>query len=92
MNLMNYIKITNIAGFGLTVLCLTMFLSGCGSKPCPEFKSCSVPVVYLQHVPEPRLNGRTNADLAAWSLNLLRALRQANNDKAGLREWLSIED
>lgn len=36
-------------------------------------------------VPERRI--RTNADLAAWSVELVRALRECNADKAALRQW-----
>jgi hypothetical protein len=43
--------------------------------------------VRLQNVPEPKLKGETNGDLAAWALDLRAALRQANADKRALREW-----
>jgi hypothetical protein len=45
------------------------------------------PTVYLQDVQEPPLRGRTNGALAAWAIELREALRQANSDKAALREW-----
>jgi hypothetical protein len=45
------------------------------------------PTVYLQAVPEPKLTGKTNGDLEQWARNLRAALRLANSDKAGIREW-----
>ncbi len=47
------------------------------------------PVVYLQDVAEPRLEGKTNGDLAAWAVELRAALRQSNADKKALRDWLA---
>jgi hypothetical protein len=49
------------------------------------------PIVYLQDIPEPQLRGRTNADLAAYVLDLREALRQANSDKKNLRDWMAKE-
>jgi hypothetical protein len=48
---------------------------------------CSPPVVYLQYVEEPRLNGNTNADLAKYVLELKEAVRRSNMDKMRLLEW-----
>ncbi|MDR1921535.1 MAG: hypothetical protein LBS31_07320 [Candidatus Adiutrix sp.] len=45
------------------------------------------PAVYLQSIPEPKLEGKTNGALAAWAIALREALRQANGDKAALKEW-----
>jgi len=45
------------------------------------------PAVYLQDVPEPKLQGKTNGDLAEWCIALREALRLANHDKSMLREW-----
>ena len=45
------------------------------------------PAVYLQHIDEPALRGKTNGDLAAWAVELRTALRLANADKKALREW-----
>jgi hypothetical protein len=39
-------------------------------------------------VAEPQLNGKTNAALAEWAINLRAALRQANSDKAELQTWV----
>jgi hypothetical protein len=41
----------------------------------------------LQTVPVPKLNGKTNGDLAAWALDLRAALRLANSDKKALQKW-----
>ena len=51
----------------------------------------SPPAVLIQTVPEPRLRGKTNGDLAQWALELRAALRLANGDKKALREWASRE-
>jgi hypothetical protein len=45
------------------------------------------PTVYLQNVAEPQFTGRTNADLLGWALEMRKALRLANSDKAALRKW-----
>ena len=47
------------------------------------------PVVLLQEVPEPKMRGKTNADLLNWALELREALRLANSDKAALRKWIN---
>jgi hypothetical protein len=44
-------------------------------------------VVYLQDVEPPRLRGRTNKDLAEYSVSLKEALERSNLDKFHLREW-----
>jgi hypothetical protein len=44
--------------------------------------------VYLQEIEEPVFQGRSNADLLRWSLELRQSLRLANRDKARLRSWL----
>jgi hypothetical protein len=49
------------------------------------------PVVYLQDVAEPRLEGDTNRALAKWAVELRAALRIANADKKALREWAGEE-
>ena len=68
-------------------MCLTMFTTGCAG-PCPEVRPAMPPAVYLQDVEIPRLRGRTNADLAAWSVELAAALKLSNSDKDGLRQWV----
>lgn len=62
--------------------------SACSAK-CPPVRPALPPVVYLQAVPEPEMRGKTNGDLLAWALDLRTALRQANSDKAALRDWLA---
>jgi hypothetical protein len=44
-------------------------------------------VVYLQPIPEPVLTGQTNADLAAYAVELRYALKLANSDKRALQAW-----
>lgn len=68
-------------------MCLTMCLAGCGGKDCPPARPMMPPAVLMQSVPEPKLRGKTNADLLAWALDLRAALRLANEDKKALREW-----
>ena len=68
-------------------LCLILSLN-CSAKPCLPARAVGPPAVYLQSVPEPKLAGETNADLARLVLELRAALRLANSDKAGLRKWL----
>jgi hypothetical protein len=46
------------------------------------------PLVFLQEVPEPKLQGKTNADLALFILALQEALRLSNKDKENLRAWV----
>ena len=72
---------------GLTLLALTALLSACSNK-CPPARPMTPPVVYLQDVTEPRFSGKTNADLVNWALEVREALRQANSDKAALRQWV----
>jgi hypothetical protein len=48
---------------------------------------CYFPVVYLQEMPEPKLQGQTNKELAAHVLELREALRLANSDKKALKDW-----
>ncbi|MDR1165761.1 MAG: hypothetical protein LBO66_07795 [Deltaproteobacteria bacterium] len=59
-----------------------------GPQPCPP--SVYPPAIYLQEVVEPKLRGKTNADLAAYVLELREALRQANADKRALKQFLDI--
>lgn len=47
------------------------------------------PAVYLQDVPEPKLAGKANADLADGYIQMRQALRLSNADKKALREWLA---
>lgn len=79
----------SLARLGLTALCLSLFISGCGSKApaCPPPLVIAPPAVLMQDVPEPKLKGQTNAALAAWAVELREALRLSNGDKAALREW-----
>lgn len=44
-------------------------------------------MVYLESLTVPKLNGPSNADLAAWAIELQAALNQANLDKSALRKW-----
>lgn len=67
--------------------CLALCLTGCANKPCPPCRPMMPPAVYLGTVPEPKMRGKSNADLLAWALDLRGALRVANEDKAALREW-----
>ena len=46
------------------------------------------PAALLQDVPEPKLRGKTNADLVEWALQLREAVRLLNSDKAALRDWV----
>lgn len=47
------------------------------------------PTVYMQEIAEPKLTGKTNADIANYAVELKSALRLANSDKAALRQWLN---
>ena len=69
----------------LIALALATLALGCAPKT-PAIP-CSPPVVWLQDVPEPSLEGDTNKDLVEWIVSLQEALRRCNLDKAGLREW-----
>lgn len=48
------------------------------AKPSPE---------WLEPVPEPKLAGRSNGDLAAWALALREALREANSNLGAVKRW-----
>jgi hypothetical protein len=69
----------------IVILVLSLALGGCA--PAPIAAPCYPPVVYLQEIPEPRLQGQTNKALAAHVLDLREALRLANSDKRALKEW-----
>ena len=71
----------------LIALALATLALGCAPKTQPAAMPCSPPVVWLQDVPEPSLEGDTNKDLVEWIVSLQEALRRCNLDKAGLREW-----
>ena len=86
MNFRNSISIMNLARLGLTLLCLSLCLSGC-AKPCPAVRPSAPPTVLMQDVPEPKLGGKTNAELDEWGLRLREAMRLSNADKAELRKW-----
>ena len=79
-------KIIQRLALGLAVICLIASLTAC-AKPCPPARPMLPPVVYLQDEPEPKLTGKSNADLANWAIELREAVRQSNSDKAALREW-----
>ena len=68
-------------------LSLALFSTGCADK-YPPARPMLPPTVLMQEVPEPKFNGRTNADLLTWSLELRQALRLANADKKELRRWI----
>ena len=87
MSYRNYMRITNLARLGLMLTCLALFSTGCANKPCPPARPMMPPTVLLQDVPEPKLRGKTNADLADGYLKMRQALRQSNADKKALREW-----
>lgn len=75
---------------GLGWACLAPFMSSCaGLAPCPPNLP---PAAYLQEIPEPELKGRSNAALADWALELRKALRLANKDKAALKAWAASDD
>ena len=71
---------------GLLLFALTIFSAAC-SRPCPAGRAVLPPEALTQSVEVPRPAGQTNADLAAWILDLLSALNISNQDKAALREW-----
>jgi hypothetical protein len=73
----------------LTLMLPLALLAGCASRTIVTTTPCSPPVVWLQDVPEPVLEGHTNKDLANWALSLKEALRRANLDKSHLREWVA---
>ena len=75
MSLKKHMPPTRTAALGLMLLSLALCSTGCGNKPCPPARPMPPPVVYLQDVPEPRMRGQTNADLAAWAVELRAALR-----------------
>lgn len=64
------------------------FLTACGMRTNNVPVVVPPPVVYMQHIDVPVLQGKTNADLLAWAIDLRSALQQANNDKAAMRKWL----
>lgn len=71
------------------VVCFLM-LTGCANRGSPIVVPCSPPVVYLQDVAEPTLDGQTNKDLARYVLELKEALKRSNLDKYYLREWAEM--
>jgi hypothetical protein len=79
-------KVTRKLALGEMVGFLILFTVSCASRPVIS-TPCYPPFVYLQTVPEPQLTGRTNADLAIYTVELLAALRLANSDKVALKAW-----
>jgi hypothetical protein len=78
-----------ILSLGALALFMMALSTGCASKPPPVITVCYPPVVYLQDVPEPTLDGRTNKDLVEYVLKLRESLKRSNLDKFHLREWAS---
>jgi hypothetical protein len=62
------------------------FIVSCASNP-QVAAPCYPPTVYLQDVPEPSLQGKTNHDLVIYLLELKEAIKISNADKKALREW-----
>jgi hypothetical protein len=62
-------------------------LGGCAALPPPCPAVVFPPAVYLQDVRPPIFTGTTNADLAAYVLDLRQAVERSNMDKARLREF-----
>lgn len=77
------------AGIGWICLCL-MTCSGCSAVKIVrqvETLKLAPPAPLLRETATPVLRGNTNRDLLNFALELRAALREANADKAALREW-----
>lgn len=84
-------KLRALAATGWICLCLLMF-SGCsGAKIVRQVDTVKLtpPALLMRETATPALHGNTNRDLLNFVLELRAALREANADKAALREWAS---
>lgn len=85
---------------GLTLICLTVLLAGCGKrlevKPVVLTKTViekvALPSNLLEPCSLPSLDGvRTSGDLENVAIQALAAARCGNEDKAAAREWQEEE-
>lgn len=83
---------------GLTLICLTVLLTGCGKRlevrPVTVTKTVvekvQPPAELLEPCPIPDLDQvRTTGDLEAVAIEALQAAKCGNDDKAAIREWQS---
>lgn len=74
--------------FAAASVVLALLLSGCSTPPA------QVPFPYeaAQACVEPPVDKTTNGGLAKGVADLRASLRQCNNDKAIIREWLGEKD
>lgn len=91
---------TRLIVSGLTLLCLTVFLSGCGKRlevrpvtvTQTVVEKVEVPAGLLQECELPELDDiRTTGDLERVAQEALSAAACGNADKQAIREWQESE-
>lgn len=63
------------------------FLVACTTPSRLPYRPALPDPAWTEQVPEPRLQGQTNRDLAAWTQALRQALAEANANLAVIKQW-----
>jgi hypothetical protein len=75
-------------------LLLSTLLIGCSPKVEYIYVATPIypPLVYLEPVPEPKLKGKTNNDLAKYIFSLRTAIAEGNHHKLKIQQWIQEQE